>query len=62
MSVVAVTGCSGYIGSRPQRFLDDDDTVSKVVGVDINPPSFDSPKLEFHRLDVRVHPPSLDRI
>jgi UDP-glucose 4-epimerase len=53
VSVVAVTGCSGYIGSRLQRFLDEDDTVSKVVGVDINLPTFDSPKLEFHRLDVR---------
>ena len=30
MSVVAVTGCSGYIGSRLLRFLDESSKVSKT--------------------------------
>ncbi len=60
MSVVAVTGCSGYIGSRLMRFLEESDKVSRVVGVDIREGAFKSPKLEFHRLDVRD--PSLSAI
>jgi UDP-glucose 4-epimerase len=53
MAVVAVTGCSGYIGSRLLRFLEDDDRVSKVIGVDVKPTALAGPRLEFHRMDVR---------
>jgi|YelNatPaOPRAMG01_1025707.scaffolds.fasta_scaffold12678_5 UDP-glucose 4-epimerase len=53
MSVVAVTGCSGYIGSRLLHFMDRSDKVEKILGIDLNPPRYQSPKLDFQRLDVR---------
>ncbi|MBN2025941.1 MAG: NAD-dependent epimerase/dehydratase family protein [Actinobacteria bacterium] len=53
MSVVAVTGCSGYIGSRLLRFMDESEKVSRIIGVDLNPPRYETPKMDFHRLDVR---------
>lgn len=53
MSVVAVTGCSGYIGSRLAPLLEKSAEVSKILGVDLNPPRYSSSKMEFHRLDVR---------
>jgi UDP-glucose 4-epimerase len=53
MSVVAVTGCSGYIGSRLLRFMDESESVSRIIGVDLNQPRYNSPKMEFHRMDVR---------
>ena len=53
MSVVAVTGCSGYIGSRLLRFMDESEKVSKIIGVDLNPPRYSTGKMDFHRLDVR---------
>lgn len=53
MSVVAVTGCSGYIGTRLLRFLDESEKVTRIIGVDLNPPRHSTPKMDFHRLDVR---------
>ncbi len=53
MSVVAVTGCSGYIGSRVLDFLEESPTVEKVVGVDVRACSCSSGKLSFHRSDIR---------
>ena len=53
MAVVAVTGCSGYIGSRLLRFMEEDDRISRIIGIDVKAPAFTSRKLEFHRLDVR---------
>jgi UDP-glucose 4-epimerase len=53
MSVVSVTGCSGYIGSRLLRFMDKSDKVARIIGVDLNPPRYDTAKMEFHRMDVR---------
>lgn len=53
MSVVAVTGCSGYIGSRLLHFLEGADDVSQVVGVDVSPPRGRFAKLDFRRMDVR---------
>ena len=53
MAIVAVTGCSGYIGSRLLRFLQDYDHISTVIGVDVRPPGWSCRKLEFHRMDVR---------
>src|SRR4030042_1096255 len=53
MSVVALTGCSGYIGSRLLRFMDESEAVSKIIGVDLNPPTYSTTKMDFHRLDVR---------
>ncbi len=53
MSVIAVTGCSGYIGSCLLRFLDESDEVERIIGVDLNPPRIDRAKMDFHRMDVR---------
>jgi UDP-glucose 4-epimerase len=53
MSVVAVTGCSGYIGTQLLNFLKKDDTVSQVLGVDIKPPMLSMEKLDFQLMDVR---------
>ncbi len=53
MSVVAVTGCSGYIGSRLLHFMDRSDKVEKILGIDLNPPRYQSAKMDFHRLDIR---------
>ncbi len=53
MAVVAVTGCSGHIGSHLLRFLKDYDHISTVVGVDVRPPGRSFPKLDFYRMDVR---------
>jgi len=53
MSVVAVTGCSGYIGSRLLRFMDGSERVSRIIGVDLNPPRYSTKKMDFHRMDVR---------
>lgn len=53
MSIVAVTGCSGYIGSRLLRFMDGSEKVSKIIGVDVNPPRYSTDKMDFHHMDVR---------
>jgi UDP-glucose 4-epimerase len=53
VTVVAVTGCSGYIGSRLSKFMEDDDRISRIIGVDLKPPAYASRKLDFHRMDVR---------
>ena len=53
MPVVAVTGCSGYIGSRLLRYMDGSDWAARILGIDLNPPRYQTPKMDFHRLDVR---------
>lgn len=53
MSVLAITGSSGYIGSRIGQFLEDEDKISRVVGVDITPPTRRFGKTCYHRMDVR---------
>src|SRR5665811_2216711 len=53
MSVVAMTGCSGYIGSHLLRFMDESADVERIVGVDVNECRYSTPKMEFHKLDVR---------
>jgi len=53
MSVVAITGISGYLGQRLFAVLDPDRDVERIVGIDLGDPPVVSPKLEFHRLDVR---------
>ena len=53
MAVVAVTGCSGYIGSRLLHFLQDYGHISTVIGIDVRPPVWSPRKLEFYRMDVR---------
>ncbi|MFN2613896.1 MAG: SDR family oxidoreductase [Actinomycetota bacterium] len=52
MSVVGVTGVSGYLGRHLLARLEAAPDVTRVVGIDVHEP-VGSPKLEFHQLDVR---------
>ncbi len=53
MPTYAITGCSGYIGTRMTRRLLDADAENRVIGFDVRPPRFSDARLEFHELDVR---------
>jgi UDP-glucose 4-epimerase len=53
MSVVAITGCSGYIGMRLMQSMDDDDSISSIIGVDVKPPARHFKKLDFHSMEIR---------
>lgn len=53
MSVVAITGVSGYLGQRLLDVLDQDSNVERIVGIDVEDPPSGALKLEFHRLDIR---------
>jgi UDP-glucose 4-epimerase len=48
-----ITGISGYLGGLLLKALDEDDSVEKVIGIDVQEPAFMPDKLEFHRGDVR---------
>lgn len=48
-----VTGVSGYLGGLVLKALQDDPVVDKIVGVDVVEPPVSTPKLVFHRRDVR---------
>lgn len=50
---VAVTGVSGYLGTRLVEQLDLDDRVERVLGFDIRPPSVRSEKLLYDAVDIR---------
>lgn len=52
---IAVTGVSGYLGSRVAATLAADPGVDCVVGVDVIAPSGDgmADELEFHEIDIR---------
>ena len=52
MKNVAITGVSGYIGSRLLLRLDTEDEVEKIIGIDIRPPNYNSQKLEFCHRDI----------
>lgn len=53
MCIVAVTGCSGYIGQRLLFYLEKDDHVSRIIGFDKRSPSISCAKLDFHCMDIR---------
>jgi UDP-glucose 4-epimerase len=53
MTTYAITGSSGYIGTRMTRWLLGADPEARVIGFDVRPPRLESDRLEFHRLDVR---------
>jgi UDP-glucose 4-epimerase len=53
MPTFAVTGSSGYIGTRTIRWLLDADPANRVIGFDVRPPRLEDPRLEHHALDVR---------
>jgi len=50
---VAVTGASGYVGSRLVRALCADERVETVLGFDLRPPDFRSDKFVFDVVDLR---------
>lgn len=53
MPTYAVTGSSGYIGTRTIRWLLDASPDNHVIGLDVRPPRIADPRLEHHELDVR---------
>ncbi len=50
---IAVTGCSGLLGTQLLRRLIDDRKVEQIVALDLRPPRLISKKLQFVRADVR---------
>lgn len=53
MATYAITGSSGYVGTRMTRHLLEQDPEARVIGLDIRPPRVQSERLEFHHMDVR---------
>jgi len=53
MKTIAVTGVSGYIGTKLLASLDRTDSVQKIIGIDIREPRFKSTKLKFYQRDIR---------
>ena len=54
MKNVAITGVSGYLGTQLLRRLEQEEEVDNIVGIDVNPPRHESPKLKFHSRDIRA--------
>lgn len=53
MTVVAVTGASGYIGRQVVAALEGLEGVRRVIGIDTVEPNASTRNLEFYRVDVR---------
>jgi len=51
--VVLVTGISRYLGGRLAHLLQADETIDRVIGVDVIPPEADIGRAEFVRADIR---------
>jgi len=54
MKNIAITGISGYIGTKLLAYLDCVADVEKIVGIDTRQPRFKSTKLKFYQQDVRT--------
>lgn len=52
MKRVAITGISGYIGSRLLSRLVEMEAVERIIGTDVKPPRCSSPKLKFYCQDI----------
>jgi nucleoside-diphosphate-sugar epimerase len=50
---VVITGISSYLASELYPFLENDNEIEEVLGIDLVKPSFRSNKLKFIRKDVR---------
>jgi len=53
MTTYAITGSSGYVGTRMTRWLLEKEPGCRVIGFDVRPPRVESDRLEFHHMDVR---------
>ena len=53
-STIAVTGSSGYLGTRLIEQLVTDDSVARVLAFDVRPPRRQHPKVVFDHVDVRA--------
>lgn len=53
MATYAITGCSGYVGTRMMRRVLDASPDNRVIGFDLRPPRIADVRIEFHDLDVR---------
>lgn len=52
VTAIAVTGVSSRTGQRLLRLLDAEDSIERIVGLDVREPEFRPRVLEFHRVDV----------
>jgi UDP-glucose 4-epimerase len=52
MKRVAITGISGYIGSRLFSRLDSVENLERIVGIDLKEPRYSSSKLKFYCQDI----------
>ena len=50
---VAITGAAGYLGGRLARELCNDPRIERVLGYDVQTPTFKHPKFVFDEIDVR---------
>jgi UDP-glucose 4-epimerase len=50
---IAVTGISGYIGTKLLAYLDQSDNAARIVGIDTREPAVKPAKLIFYSRDVR---------
>ncbi|MBU0991688.1 MAG: SDR family oxidoreductase [Proteobacteria bacterium] len=53
MKNIFITGVSGYLGGRIAQALSENENVSSIVGIDIQPPKKNISKLTFFKKDVR---------
>jgi UDP-glucose 4-epimerase len=53
MKNIAVTGISGYIGTKLLAYLDRTDSVQKIIGIDAREPRSKPTKLKFYQQDIR---------
>jgi UDP-glucose 4-epimerase len=53
MMNIAITGISGYMGTKLLRHLDSFYAVHKIIGIDTKEPRVKSTKLEFYQQDIR---------
>lgn len=51
---VAITGVSGYLGTRLLSLLEKDPLISKIIGIDLKPPKGSFSKLSFYGLDINA--------
>ncbi|TAK36113.1 MAG: SDR family oxidoreductase [Chloroflexota bacterium] len=49
---VAITGVSGYLGTRLLAYLDQRPEIETIIGMSRTRPSYDSKKLSFHSMDI----------